>query len=233
MAANDSLIVTDTETIGITPLDTPIVQDFHDKDIDRDDKSSSGSEFGKSRERSFGKGKGLGKGYGRGIGFGKGFMTPVIMGKGMDKSRISRMQEELLEREMLMNLEEQQKILQQKQDILKRKMESLEIGSMRRCRSPCTPSHREKSPCVSNVQRSNSSNPSQRAMFSNPDHGRNYKTVPCKNWDTFGNCPYGSKCNFIHVGEAYLTSTKYRTVLCRNWASGNCTYGEKCTFIHN
>ncbi|MBN3291700.1 Z36L3 protein, partial [Polypterus senegalus] len=86
-----------------------------------------------------------------------------------------------------------------------------------------------------------------------------YKTEPCRTFLLFGICPYGSRCNFIHVedngearpqlhaespttssftpgkGRPTFQSWKNRpSVACRNFAAfGFCLYGNRCHIQHN
>ncbi|EPY53755.1 CCCH tandem zinc finger protein [Schizosaccharomyces cryophilus OY26] len=64
-----------------------------------------------------------------------------------------------------------------------------------------------------------------------------YKTEPCKNWQTTGNCRYGNKCQFAH-GEDELKEPprhpKYKSEPCRSFMLyGYCPYGLRCCFLHD
>ncbi|EPX71053.1 uncharacterized protein SOCG_01271 [Schizosaccharomyces octosporus yFS286] len=64
-----------------------------------------------------------------------------------------------------------------------------------------------------------------------------YKTEPCKNWQTTGNCRYGNKCQFAH-GDDELKEPprhpKYKSEPCRSFMLyGYCPYGLRCCFLHD
>lgn len=51
------------------------------------------------------------------------------------------------------------------------------------------------------------------------------KRVPCKYFSKGDHCPYGKRCNFLHV--------KTKPILCKFFAEGKpCLHGAKCRFIH-
>eukprot|EP00890_Picochlorum_soloecismus_P005636 jgi/Picsp_1/6073/NSC_03427-R1_protein len=63
-----------------------------------------------------------------------------------------------------------------------------------------------------------------------------YKTELCRSWEEFGNCRYGTKCQFAHSREELRhvqRHPKYKTEVCRTFATtGTCPYGTRCRFIH-
>ncbi|ODV83248.1 hypothetical protein CANARDRAFT_25229 [[Candida] arabinofermentans NRRL YB-2248] len=63
-----------------------------------------------------------------------------------------------------------------------------------------------------------------------------YKSEMCVQFQTKGNCPYGSKCQFAH-GKFELKQVKravnWKTKPCSNWSkTGCCRYGKRCCFKH-
>jgi len=64
-----------------------------------------------------------------------------------------------------------------------------------------------------------------------------YKTELCRPFEDFGQCRYGTKCQFAH-GTAELRTLnrhpRYKTQLCRTFhKEGFCSYGRRCNFIHD
>lgn len=63
-----------------------------------------------------------------------------------------------------------------------------------------------------------------------------YKTEMCVQFQRYGYCPYGSKCQFAH-GPQELKKVKrcdnWKTKPCINWLrTGTCRYGKRCCFKH-
>lgn len=62
------------------------------------------------------------------------------------------------------------------------------------------------------------------------------QTELCRSWEEFGNCRYGTKCQFAHSREELRPvqrHPKYKTEVCRTFATtGTCPYGTRCRFIH-
>jgi hypothetical protein len=67
-----------------------------------------------------------------------------------------------------------------------------------------------------------------------------YKTQLCDTFKEFGECKYGSNCQYAH-GESELREkpvmqqpSAYKTVRCKNYWSKDsiCPYGSKCRFVH-
>lgn len=80
----------------------------------------------------------------------------------------------------------------------------------------------------------NQSNQQQNVRFdaSNPL----YKTELCRSFEEFGQCRYGTKCQFAHSLtelRPVQRHPKYKTEVCKTFATtGTCPYGTRCRFIH-
>ncbi|KAK1349825.1 C3H1-type domain-containing protein [Heracleum sosnowskyi] len=64
-----------------------------------------------------------------------------------------------------------------------------------------------------------------------------YKTEICRQWEDFGSCRYGAKCQFAHGKEErrptrFSNKSKLETQICNLYTSGSCSYGFRCRFIH-
>lgn len=90
--------------------------------------------------------------------------------------------------------------------------------------------------------KSNSSAQKMDQLRSNPEETRSrlYKTQLCDTFEEFGECKYGSNCQYAHGKEelrekpAPYRPSAYKTVRCKNYWSKDsiCPYGSKCRFIH-
>lgn len=64
-----------------------------------------------------------------------------------------------------------------------------------------------------------------------------YKTELCRNFESFGYCNYGRKCQFAHGNEELKIVDRhpnYKTKPCIAYhLEGICNYGKRCNFIHN
>lgn len=63
------------------------------------------------------------------------------------------------------------------------------------------------------------------------------KSSLCRNFMEFGNCQYGSKCQFAHGTHELRCNTEnqmsYKTRICYAFDKKTyCTYGKRCNFIH-
>ena len=63
-----------------------------------------------------------------------------------------------------------------------------------------------------------------------------YKTELCLSAEEFGQCPYGTKCQFAHSPSELRNldrHPRYKTQRCNTfWENGSCPYGRRCCFIH-
>ena len=99
-------------------------------------------------------------------------------------------------------------------------------------------------PFQRNRGESKSNSPSEKVkrLRSKPESKRSrlYKTQLCETYEEFGECKYGSNCQYAHGKEelrekpAPYRPSAYKTVRCKNYWSKDsiCPYGSKCRFIH-
>jgi len=90
--------------------------------------------------------------------------------------------------------------------------------------------------------KSNSPSEKLKRLRYNPEPKRSklYKTQLCETYKEFGECKYGSNCQYAHGKEelrekpAPYRPSAYKTVRCKNYWSKDsiCPYGSKCRFIH-
>ena len=90
--------------------------------------------------------------------------------------------------------------------------------------------------------KSNSPSEKLKRLRCNPEPKRSklYKTQLCDTYKEFGECKYGSNCQYAHGKEelrekpAPYRPSAYKTVRCKNYWSKDsiCPYGSKCRFIH-
>ena len=64
-----------------------------------------------------------------------------------------------------------------------------------------------------------------------------YKTVLCKNFETYGVCKYGQYCQYAHgktdLRQKNYLPENYQSKLCHQFhKKGYCNYGKRCQFLH-
>jgi hypothetical protein len=59
---------------------------------------------------------------------------------------------------------------------------------------------------------------------------KNKKKILCKYYHELGFCKLNDKCPYIHDNSS--KKSKYKKIMCKNFAKGNCPYGINCLYSH-